>query len=293
MERLERAAIFAAPAVFVFLWSTGFISSKYGLPYAEPFTILSLRMGSLVAVLSVILIFARPVWPSGTGMMHASVTGLLMHGLYLGGVFFSIDRGLPPALSALIVGLQPVLTSTLANRLLGERVTLVQWAGLLLGLFGVFLIVRGNLTGGVAAPFIAWAGAVAALIGITIGTLYQKRFASSIDWRANLLFQYIAAGVLVFALALTLETRVVDWNIHLFGAVAWMVFVLSLGAIWLLYFLIRRSSAARVVSLFYLVPPVTAVMAFAMFGDNLDMLSLIGMAACAGGVFLVNFKPAS
>jgi drug/metabolite transporter (DMT)-like permease len=130
------------------------------------------------------------------------------------------------------------------------------------------------------------------LIGITIGTLYQKRFASSIDWRANLLFQYAAAGTLVLALALALEQRTVDWNIHLVGALAWMVLVLSLGAIWLLYWLIRRVSAARVVSLFYLVPPVTAVMAFVMFGDKLDVLSLAGMAACAGGVFLVNFRPA-
>jgi drug/metabolite transporter (DMT)-like permease len=292
MQRFEQAAIYAAPAVFVFLWSTGFISSKYGLPYAEPFTLLSLRMGSLVAVLTVILMFARPVWPGRTGMVHASVTGLLMHGLYLGGVFFSIDRGLPPALSALIVGLQPVLTSTLANRLLGERVTPLQWAGLLLGLVGVFLIVRGNLSGGAAAPLAAWLAAVVGLIGITIGTLYQKRFASSIDWRANLLFQYAAAGTLVLALALALEQRTVDWNIHLVGALAWMVLVLSLGAIWLLYWLIRRVSAARVVSLFYLVPPVTAVMAFVMFGDKLDLLSLAGMAACAGGVFLVNFRPA-
>lgn len=293
MRKLEQAAIYAAPAVFVFLWSTGFISSKYALPYAEPFTILSLRMGSLVAVLCAILILARPVWPDGKGMAHASVTGLLMHGLYLGGVFFSIDRGLPPALSALIVGLQPVLTSTLANRLLGERVTLLQWAGLLLGLFGVFLIVRGNLSDGAAAPPIAWLAAVVGLIGITIGTLYQKRFNSSIDWRANLLFQYAAAGVLVFALALLLEQRNVDWNIHLFGAVAWMVLVLSLGSVLLLYWLIRRSSAARVVSLFYLVPPVTAVMAWAMFGDRLDLLSLFGMVACAAGVFLVNWKPAN
>ena len=291
MRRLEQAAIYCAPAVFVFLWSTGFISSKYGLPYAEPFTLLSLRMGSLVAVLAVILIFARPVWPQPAGMVHSSITGVLMHGLYLGGVFFSIDRGLPPALSALIVGLQPVLTSTLANRLLGERVTLLQWAGLLLGLFGVFLIVRGNLAGGAAAPLIAWAAAVVALVGITAGTLYQKRFASSIDWRANFLFQYAAAGVLVFATALLFEQRGVDWNVHLVGAIAWMVFVLSLGAIWLLYFLIRRSSAARVVSLFYLVPPVTAVMAFAMFSDQLDLLSLVGMAACAVGVALVNFRP--
>lgn len=293
MQRLEQAAIFCAPAVFVVLWSTGFIGGKYGLPYAEPFTYLSLRMIAVVAILGVVLLLTRPVWPSVAGLGHSAATGSLIHGLYLGGVFVAIDRGLPPALSALIVGLQPVLTSTLANRLLGERVVLRQWGGLVLGLVGVFLIVRGNVAGGAAAPPIAWVASAVALVGITAGTLYQKRFGGGIDWRCGLLFQYIAAGVMFGFGALLFERRVVDWDPHFIGALAWMVLVLSFGAIWLLYFLIRRSAATRVVSLFYLTPPVTAVMAWGIFGDKLDAISLVGMAACAAGVFLVNWRPAS
>lgn len=290
MRRLEQAAIWCAPAVFVVLWSTGFIGSKYGLPYAEPFTFLTLRMLLVVAILGVVLLVTRPVWPNATGLGHSAVTGMLMHGLYLGGVFVAINRGLPAALTALIVGLQPVLTSTLANRLLGERVLPRQWLGLAIGLAGVFLIVRGNITGGAGAPAIAWIASTVALIGITAGTLYQRRFGGNIDWRCGFLFQYGAAGVMFVVGAFALEKREVNWDPHFIGALAWMVLVLSLGAIWLLYFLIRRSAATRVVSLFYLTPPVTALMAWAMFGDKLDFISLAGMAACAAGVFLVNWR---
>jgi drug/metabolite transporter (DMT)-like permease len=290
MRRLEQAAIWCAPAVFVVLWSTGFIGSKYGLPYAEPFTFLTLRMLLVVAILGAVLLVTRPVWPNATGLGHSAVTGMLMHGLYLGGVFVAINRGLPAALTALIVGLQPVLTSTLANRLLGERVLPRQWLGLAIGLAGVFLIVRGNITSGAGAPAIAWIASTVALIGITAGTLYQRRFGGNIDWRCGFLFQYGAAGVMFVIAAFALEKREVNWDPHFIGALAWMVLVLSLGAIWLLYFLIRRSAATRVVSLFYLTPPVTALMAWAMFGDKLDFISLAGMAACAAGVFLVNWR---
>lgn len=288
MQRLEQAAIYCAPALFVVLWSTGFIGSKYGLPYAEPFTYLSLRMCAVVAILGVVLLVTRPVWPPAAGLAHSAVTGSLMHGLYLGGVFVAIDHGLSPALSALIVGMQPVLTSTLANRLLGERVTPLQWLGLLLGLLGVFLVVRGNISGAESAPPIAWIASVVALIGITAGTLYQKRFGGAIDWRCGFLFQYGAACTLFVICAFAFERRAVDWDPHFIGALAWLVLVLSLGAIWLLYFLISRSAATRVVSLFYLTPPMTALMAWAIFGDRLDMLALIGMAICALGVLLVN-----
>ena len=288
MQRLEQAAIYCAPAVFVVLWSTGFIGGKYGLPYAEPFTYLSLRVLSVVAILGVVLLLTRPVWPSATGLAHSAVTGLLMQGLYLGGVFVAIDRGLSPALVALIVGMQPVLTSTLANPVLGERVTPLQWLGLSVGLFGVFLVVRDNISGVASAPLIAWIASVIALIGIAAGTLYQKRFGGAIDWRCGFLFQYGASGILFVACAFLFERRVVDWDPHFVGALVWMVLVLSLGAIWLLYFLIRRSAATRVVSLFYLTPPVTALMAWAIFGDRLDVLSLAGMAVCAIGVLLVN-----
>ena len=212
-----------------------------------------------------------------------------MHALYLGGVYISIAKGLPAALSALVVGLQPLLTSTIANRLLGERVAPRQWVGLVLGLSGVYLVVQDKATVGAATP-LAWIAAVVGLVAITIGTVYQKRFGSGIDWRPAMFIQYAAAGIL-FALAATaFETRTVRWTPEFLFALGWLVFVLSFGAIWLLYFLIRRAAATRVVSLFYLTPPVTALMAWSLFGERLAPLALVGMAVCVAGVFLVNWR---
>jgi drug/metabolite transporter (DMT)-like permease len=287
-RRLDDMAVAAVPALFVVLWSSGFVGGKYGLPYAEPFTLLSLRMILVVAILGIVVVLTRPAWPDAAMVGRTAVIGVLIHGFYLGGVFYSMYRGLPPAITALVVCLQPVVTSTVANRVLGETVVMRQWIGLALGLVGVFFVVYGNIRGGENAPPAAWLASFVALAGITAGTIYQKRHGSSVDWRAGFLIQYSIAGALFCVLAFMFETRVVDWNIHLVGALAWMVLVLSLGTIWLLYFLIRRSAATRVTSLFYLVPPVTAVEAWLIFGDRLGVLALIGMAACAAGVFLVN-----
>ena len=191
------AAVFAAPAVFVLLWASGFIGAKLGLPYAEPMTFLTVRMTAVVLVLGAIILLTRPVWPSRMDMLHSAVTGLFVHGCYLGGVFVAIDHKLPAGFAALVVSLQPILTSTLANRLLGERVTPRQWGGLALGIAGVYLVVHGHTEG--EAPPVAWAAATVGLIGMTIGTLYQKRFGGGIEWRTGFLMQYLAAAVL-FAL---------------------------------------------------------------------------------------------
>ena len=191
---------------------------------------------------------------------------------------------------ALVVSLQPVLTSTLANRWLGERVRALQWLGLALGIAGVYLIVRDKATTGGATPF-AWASGVVALSGITVGTLYQKRFGGGIDWRPGLCIQYGTALVMFALGAFAFETRVIHWTPQFVFAVAWLVLVLSVGAVWLLFYLIRRSAATRVVSLFYLTPPVTALMAWLLFDERLAPLALVGMAVCVAGVFLVNFKP--
>ena len=177
------AAVFAAPAVFVLLWASGFIGAKLGLPYAEPMTFLAVRMGAVVLVLGTIILLTRPVWPSEMQTLHSAVTGLFVHGCYLGGVFVAIDHKLPAGFAALVVSLQPILTSTLANRLLGERVTPRQWAGLALGIAGVYLVVHGHTEG--EAPLIAWVAATVGLIGMTIGTLYQKRFGGGIEWRTG------------------------------------------------------------------------------------------------------------
>ena len=291
-RKFEDFAVFAAPAVFVLLWSSGFIFAKLGLSYAEPLTYLSLRMIAVVALLAIIIALTRPKWPSTAGMVHSALTGLMVHGLYLGGVFVSIENGLSAGLAALIVSLQPVLTSTVANRWLGERVVARQWRGLALGLLGVYLVLQEKTATGGATP-LAWAAAVAALIGITVGTLYQKRFGGGMDWRPALGIQYAAAGILFSLGAFAFETRVVHWTPEFLLALGYLIFVLSFGAIWLLYYLIRRAAATRVASLFYLTPPTTALMAWALFGERLAPLALVGMAVCVAGVALVNWRPAS
>jgi len=286
---LEEFTVFSAPAVFVMFWATGFIGARLGLPYAEPLTFLALRMAGAVLLLGVIMLLARPKWPNREGILDSSVTGVFMHGLYLGGVYISIENGLPAALSALVVGLQPLLTSTIANRLLGEKVVPRQWIGLLLGLFGVYLVVEDKATVGAATP-LAWAAAAVALISITIGTVYQKRFGGGIDWRPAMFVQYTAAGIFFVLGAMAFETRIVEWTPAFLFALGWLVLVLSCGAIWLLYFLIRRAAATRVVSMFYLTPPVTALMAWLLFNERLAPLALVGMAICIVGVCLVNWR---
>lgn len=287
---LDDLAIFAAPGIFVLLWASGFIGAKLGLAYVEPLTFLSLRMIAVVSLLALIIAATRPKWPDRRGILHSAATGLMVHGLYLGGVFVAIENGMSAGLIALIVSLQPVVTSTVANRWLGERVLLRQWLGLVLGIAGVYLILYEKSGVGGAGP-LAFAAAATGLAGITAGTLYQKRFGGGMDWRPALCVQYAAAGLLFGIGALAFETRVVHWTPQLIFALGWLVFVLSLGAVWLLYFLIRRAAATRVVSLFYLTPPVTALMAWALFDETLKPLALAGMAVCVAGVFLVNWKP--
>ncbi|MFZ1883829.1 MAG: DMT family transporter [Rhodoplanes sp.] len=288
-HKRENLVIYAAPALFVVLWASGFIGAKFGLPYVEPLTFLTIRMIAVVALLTILAVVTRPTWPDMLGIRHSIVAGLLVHGVYLGGVFVSIDRRLPAGLSALIVSLQPVLTSTIANRYLGERVVARQWVGLALGIAGVYLVVADKTVAGEATAF-GWAAAVCALIGITVGTLYQKRFGGGIDWRAALIIQYSAAGALFALGSILFESQKIEWTIELIAALAWLVLVLSLGAVWLLYFLIRRSAATRVTSLFYLTPAVTALMAWLMFGERLGVLALVGMGVCVTGVFLVNWR---
>jgi drug/metabolite transporter (DMT)-like permease len=284
---IESVTAFLAPGLFIILWSSGFIGAKYGLPYAEPFAFLTIRMIVVVALLAVIVVPARLSRPPGIVVGHNVVSGLLVHGCYLGGVFTAIVNGLPTGLVALIVSLQPVLTSTVANRLLGERVTPLQWTGFALGVVGVYLVVHEKLAGGDTA-WPAWPAITVALIGITAGTLYQKRFGGGLDWRVQFLIQYGAAGLLFALAALLFENRMVEWNLTFVLALAWMVLVMSFAAIWLFYYLIKRTATTRLTSLLYLMPPVTALMGWTLFDERLAPLALLGMALCVVGVFLVN-----
>ena len=284
---LSRIAIAAAPILFVLLWSTGFIGARFGLPYVEPLTFRAVRMVIVVLVMIAIALVARARWPRGPEIGHSLAAGSLVHGLYLGGVFIAISQGVPAGISALIPGLQPILTSTLANRFMGEKVSPLQWGGLALGLVGVVLVLhdRRMVAEGSA---LGWIASFGSLIGITLGTLYQKRFCGGIDWRTGNTVQYIGACVLFSLGAFAFETRVIHWTGQLIFAFVWLVFVLSIAAVALMYWLIRRSAATGFASLFYLVPAVTALFAYFLFGERLDALSVLGMALCAVGVVLAN-----
>jgi drug/metabolite transporter (DMT)-like permease len=283
---LEKFAARAAPAVFVVLWSTGFVATKYVLHNAEPLTYLAIRMAVVVMLMAVIVAIARPRWPDGAGIGHSIVAGLLVHGFYLGGTAIAIAHSIPAGLSALIPGLQPILTSTLAHRWLGERVTRLQWGGLLLGLAGVVLILHDRSISGEAGW--GWLASSVSLVSITLGTLYQRRYCGGIDWRAGNLVQYIAVTIFFAAGAGLFESNSVHWTGEFVLALIWLAVVLSIGSIGLLYWLIRRQAASSVASLFYLVPAVTALMAYVLFGERLDIVAIVGMAACAGAVLLVN-----
>ena len=285
-KNFEETAARAAPAIFVVLWSTGFIGTKYVLHNAEPLTYLAIRMAVVVGIMVLIAAIARPKWPDLTGVGHSIVAGLLVHGFYLGGTAVAISLSIPAGLSALMPGLQPILTSTIANRWLGERVSPLQWIGLLLGLGGVVLILHDRPLTGQAGW--GWLASVVSLVSITLGTLYQRRFCGGIDWRAGNLVQYLAVTALFTAGAFLFETREVHWTAEFVLSVAWLAVVLSIGSIGLLYWLIRRSAATSVASLFYLVPAVTSAMAYVLFGEKLDGIALAGMAACAAAVFVVN-----
>jgi len=286
----ETLAARSAPAIFVVLWSTGFIGTKYAVHNAEPLTYLALRMVLVVGLMAVIAGFARPRWPDRVGIAHSIVAGILVHGFYLGGTAVAIAHSIPAGLSALMPGLQPVLTSTLANRWLGERVRPLQWIGLALGLAGVVLILHDRPLRGDAGW--GWLASAVSLVSITLGTLYQKRFCGEIDWRAGNLVQYIAVAVFFAVGAFLFESTEVHWTREFILAVIWLSVVLSIGSIGLLYWLIRRQSATSVASLFYLVPAVTAVMAYLLFDEKLDAIAVFGTAICAAAVFLVNRRTA-
>jgi drug/metabolite transporter (DMT)-like permease len=199
---------------------------------------------------------------------------------------FAVAHEVPVGLSALIPGLQPVLTSILASRFLGERVTPLQWGGVALGLAGVLLILHGRPMTGEAGW--GWFASAISLITITVGTLYQKRYCGGIDWRTGSFIQQLAAMVMLGIGAWALETNVIHWSAEFVLSVVWLAVVLSIGTVGLLYWLLRRQASSQVASLFYLVPAVTALMAFVLFGEKLDAVAIIGMIACGAAVLLVN-----
>ena len=276
----------AAPGLFVILWSTGFIVSKLGALHASPLTFLEWRYVISLVFLIALIRIGGATWPrSRTLVGHIAVAGVLVHAGYLAGVWSAIYLGMSAGLAALIVGLQPVLTA-LAGPWIGERVGTRQWIGFVLGLAGVALVLANRISlAGLSGASIALA--IMALLSITAGTLYQKRYCPSFDLRTGALIQYIAAFAVTLPFALAFENGRMDWGAPLVFALGWSAVVLSFGAIFLLFLLIRHGAATRVVGLFYLTPPVTALMAWVLFGESLSVLTMIGMTVAVVGVALV------
>jgi drug/metabolite transporter (DMT)-like permease len=280
------------PLFFVLLWSSGFIVAKFGLPYAPPLTFLVMRfLGVLLLLVPAVLVLRAP-WPHGK-IRHIALAGVLVQAGYLIGVWCAIKQGMPAGLSALIVGMQPILTA-FAAPLIGEKVRPRQWLGLVFGIGGVALVVAAKIKlTGLSVEAIALC--VMALVSITVGTMYQKRHCPQFDLRTGTVIQFAASTVVVLPLAIIFEGLSADfaavrWTPQFAGALAWSVLGLSIGAIFVLFALIRRSDATQVTSLMYLTPPTTAVMAWLMFGEAFNALGIVGMALAVTGVFFVVSK---
>ena len=285
------AAYALAPALFVILWSSGFIGARMGVQYAEPFTVLLLRFSVVLSIMLPLSLLLRVSWPQSKGEAgHIAIAGILMQGGYLSGCFSAVYHGMPAGMIALITGLQPILTAFAAAPLLGERVSRMQWLGLALGFGGVAMVVWPKIgLQGLDPVSVAWA--LEALCAITAGTLYQKRYCPSFDLRAGSVIQFVAAFAVLLPLALLTETMHIEWNARFVFAIGWLALVLSIGAVSLLFVLIKHGEATRVSSLFYLTPLATAAMAWFAFEEQLDWLALTGMLIGVTGVALVLRKP--
>lgn len=280
------------PAVFVLIWSTGFIVARYGMPHAPPMSFLAWRYALSILCFLPWVILAKVKWPASRSQwMHLAVTGVLMHAFYLGGVWAAVKAGMGSGLSALIVGLQPVLTAVwLAST--GGKIAVRQWLGLLLGFLGLVLVVSRKFGQGGEADWLNLSLAIGALLSITVGTLYQKHFVQPCDVRSANTVQLIAALLVTLPLA-GLETEAIAWNGELAGAMAWSVLALTLGGSSLLYLLIQKGAAASVTSLMFLVPPVTAFIAWVLFSESVTVITMAGTVLTAMGVALVVRKPTS
>ena len=282
-----------APGLFVFLWSTGFIGVKYGIPYAPPFYFIAIRMAIASLLLFIALSFLRRSQPLTRSILWPStLIGLTLHGAYLGGCFFAVSRGMPAGVAALIVSLQPVLVSLFAAKYLNEPLRARAVLGLILGLVGLFVVVlpRINMTGDNAISLVAVAASVIGLLGGTSGTILQKKYGGAIPTLAGTSIQYAATALVLLFLALLFEEPNITWSPEFIGALTWLVLALSFGAILLLFFLLSHGSAASVSSLYYLVPAVTAIIAYFMFDEHISVISLIGTAITVVGVWLVVSK---
>ena len=290
----QQLLLVGAPSLFVVLWSTGYISARLGLPYAEAGTFLMMRF-ALAAIFMVALVVASraPLPASFREWAHCAVVGALVHGLYLYGGFASIQEGLTPTTIAVVVGMQPVITAVLIAPILGEAVNIRQWGGFFLGTVGVVLVIVANFTSigfGSGAPAVFLS--LLCVLSISVGTLYQKRFCASVDLRSGTMIQLIVAAVMMWGISSWFETGHVEWTGTFVFALLWSVLVLSVGAYTLLWWLVRRKTATNVVSLFFLMPPVTAVFDWLLFDQRVSLITLMGIViAVAGIVIVIRYGP--
>jgi drug/metabolite transporter (DMT)-like permease len=273
------------PILFVVLWATGFIGARYAMPWAEPFSFLAVRFALAAAILAALALIMRARPLGARQAANAAFVGALVHGAYLGGVFWAIRNGMPAGLSALIIGLQPLMTAVIAGFALGEKVLPRHWAGLAIGFAGILIVLYpkiGDAIGGVTTSTLA--ACFFGVVAISLGTVWQKRHLGGADLVSGTLWQYVGATALMAAASLAWETRTFVLTGELVFAMVWLVFVLSIGAIFLLMHMIREGEMAKVSSLFYLVPAVTALIAWALFDETLTPLQLAGMAITTLGV---------
>ena len=275
-----------APALFVLLWSTGFVGAKYGLPYADPFIFLSIRI-----LIAAILLFAlarilkMPVGIGRQAVARSGLIGFFLHACYLGGVFYSIAQGFPAGVAAVVTSLQPVLVSVFAVKVLGEQLRRTQIVGLLTGLVGVVLVLGPSIDAQIPTPAII--AILIALMGSTTATLLQKKLGADIPLISGTAYQYLLSGCVLGLIALATQETSITWNLRFTLAFVWLILILSVGAILLLLWLLNTGSAAKVSSLFYLVPPATAIEAFFLFGEKVNTQGFLGIGITALGVWLV------
>ena len=280
-----------APALFVLLWSTGFTGIRYGIPYAPPFTFIAIRMAIASVLLALISLaitkrFTRDLPTIGKSVL----VGMTIHGAYLGGCFYGVKQGMPAGITALICSLQPVLVSVFSSIFFQEKLSTRKWLGLGLGLAGLVLVIAPKLqsSGDQGLPTVGVIAVFIALLGGTSGTLLQKKFGSGVEVLSGTSWQYVATGILMGSLALIFEgDQSITWNASFIFSLTWLIVALSIGAILILYFLLARSSAASVSSLYYLVPAVTAVEAYFLFGEKIGLVTAVGTLVTIAGVALV------
>ncbi len=272
----------AAPIFFVLLWATGFVGAGLSMPHSEPFTFLTARFAAVVPLMAGLAVILRAPWPSRADALNAIFVGAVIHGVYLGAVFWVVDRGMPTGVSALIVGLQPLITAVLAGWLLGDDVRLRHWFALALGLGGVVLVLwpKLNLSGSGITPVTIAAGFVG-VSAISLGTVYQKRFVTGVNLVTGAVWQYVGAALATGIAALLFEEGTIVWNQDVILAFLWLTLVLSIGAVSLYMVMIRHGQVSKVSAVFYLVPAIAALIAWFMFGETLNLLQIAGMAICA------------